>query len=497
MTIAVEFFRHCAIDQAVNDQDVYTLCKILFQQEITPGEEEIIKVIVFKPDRRICITAHTRYGKTWAVAIAILLWAYINEGHEIDVISPQRAQSSKLMEYVAENIIVSPELRRLVDTRASSVERLKTEVSKTHITMKNGCHIRILSGYGTGDRLMGHGGQLIIIDESCLLSYEVFRTKVSRMEEDSGIGETKIVQIGNPWDKSNQFYAAWKDSKYRNIHISWEQGVMEGRISQEKIDDQRDNLSPTEFKILYDSEFPDSAEDALIPWDHIIRASNNDWSIDGNIIWGLDPADSGTDLTVLTKSYWDGIRRIAKWQRVLDCNEPMQIVKLVCPLISRADPLRVDSIGVGSGVHSRLKELEYNSIGVRVSRAPFKNIKDKLAKKRGKDIPRDRFLNQKAQHYWHLRELFEENLISIPNDEKLKQQLADMRWQITTAGKIKIIDPPDGSPDFADSLMLSVADVTPYEGVAIGQLSNQGENPNKKNKYTKQYNMRSKFSLFG
>jgi hypothetical protein len=53
--------------------------------------------------------------------------------------------------------------------------------------------------------------------------------------------------------------------------------------------------------------------------------------------------------------------------------------------------------------------------------------------------------------------LFEQDLISIPNDSKLISQLSQMRYQFTSAGKIQIIDPENKSPDYADSLMLTIS----------------------------------------
>jgi len=67
-----------------------------------------------------------------------------------------------------------------------------------------------------------------------------------------------------------------------------------------------------------------------------------------------------------------------------------------------------------------------------------------------------RFLNKKAEMYWNMRTLFEEGRISIPKHRTLISQLAKMKYELTSSGKIRIIDPEDKSPDFADSLCLGL-----------------------------------------
>jgi hypothetical protein len=47
-------------------------------------------------------------------------------------------------------------------------------------------------------------------------------------------------------------------------------------------------------------------------------------------------------------------------------------------------------------------------------------------------------------------------LIAIPDHAELKSQLNKLCYKFTSAGKIQIIDPAGKSPDYADSLMLTL-----------------------------------------
>ena len=83
---------------------------------------------------------------------------------------------------------------------------------------------------------------------------------------------------------------------------------------------------------------------------------------------------------------------------------------------------------------------------------------------------RTRFLNQKAQAYFHLRDQFQKGNIIIPDHPVLKDQLSKMKWTPSgSSNKIKILDPGEGkddtaekkSPDFADSLCYFTWDLEP------------------------------------
>lgn len=445
-----------ALKQSVKSGDVYKVCKAIFGVDVTKGQEDIIHSIVWGKEDQICINAHTRYGKTWAVAKAVLLWVLFNPDHEVDIIAPQYEQASKLREYIADDIVRSTIMTDLVDSSASSssVDRLRKEVSKRHITFSNGSNIRILSAEGTGDRLMSHGGQLLVCDESCLISWEVYRKKIFRMGEDSEVTSySKEIHISNPWHRNNHYFQLWEDPEWKNIHIGYEQGIKEGRITKKKIERAREKLTEQEFTVLYESNFPSSVEDALIPVDDIWRAINKDMDIDGDIVWGLDVAEKGKDKTVLTKAVTDGELYNITDIYTIDKDDTMAITSKVRSFVNKNQKLNIDSIGVGAGVHSRLDELGYDVGSIRVGRSPTKD--------------KDRFLNQKSEFYWNLKELFEEGKISVLNHTQLRKELTSIRWELTSGGKIKIIDPESGSPDYGDSTMLCCAKVKSLEGGGI------------------------------
>ena len=236
--------------EILRTKDVYVLAKALFNFELTKTQEEIVQTIAFSDHNRVVICCMTRYGKTRCTAIGILLYILLNKDKRILLLAPRFDQTSILRNYMAEGIMECPLLIDMLDLDyETKAEHLKKEISRKRITFKNGCELIVLSAEGTAERLMGFGADLLIIDESCLISYEVFRSKISRMLGDSP--ESILIEIGNPWSRDNQFYEHWIDSKFKKIHIGYEIALREGRVSPVFLEEQKQLLTSTEFQVLY------------------------------------------------------------------------------------------------------------------------------------------------------------------------------------------------------------------------------------------------------
>jgi len=432
------------LEELIKKKKVKEIVKWLFDIDLTEKQQEIVRVIAFQEYKRVVISAYTRYGKSLSVSLGILLYILFNKDKKVRLIAPKYEQATIIRNYIAENIMKSKIMSNLIDLDVYGVERLKKEVSKSRITFKNNCELKILSAEGTAERLMGWGGDLIVVDEISLIDPETYRTKITRMLGDNP--DSILVSIGNPWSKDNQMWEQWINPNFHKIHIPYQVGLKEGRIRKDFVEEQRMILTPIEFKILYDAEFPDESEDALLKYEWIENAVNRDLKIAGKIKHGVDVAELGNDLTVWIRGITDG----AKY-KVLEVNhwgklDTMQTVGRLISKLEKNELINVDATGVGSGVASRLEEMGYNVVGVKVGKAP--DIKNE---------GRDRFVNLKAEYYWHMREIFENGLIDIPKDRNLISQLAKMRYELTSGGKIKIIKPEDKSPDFADALMLFCA----------------------------------------
>ena len=109
--------------------------------------------------------------------------------------------------------------------------------------------------------------------------------------------------------------------------------------------------------------------------------------------------------------------------------------------------LRVDEVGVGSGVLDRLSELGYQVTGFNGGRSPSTET--------------GTFLNLRAEAFWGLRQLLELGHIALPRDEKLFDELAGIKWRVNSTGKIQLESKDDTrtrlgrSPDRADAVAMA------------------------------------------
>ena len=257
--------------EALKNKNVKYLCKYHFNFDLTEGQEEIVRIISFAEHKRISINAYTRYGKTRAVALGISLYIIYNTNKKIALIAPQREQTDILREYIAECIIASKRLRDLVEIdKTRDIQSLKKEASRNRQTFKNGCEYRIFSAYREAYRLMGFGAHLIVKDETALISRKA-SSKIARMLGDDPENAV-LIEITNPWDRDTVAYDHWTNPEWYKIHIDYRQGIKEGRTTKEFIEEQRKELTPMEFKVLYESEYPEDPEDTLIRWEWIQKA---------------------------------------------------------------------------------------------------------------------------------------------------------------------------------------------------------------------------------
>jgi hypothetical protein len=328
-------------------------------------------------------------------------------------------------------------------------------MSKKRITFKNGCELITLTAHGNENEsdpapnLMGFGGDIVVLDEADLILRKVYTQRISRMLGDSP--DSKLIDIVNPWNPTNFSHEHWQNPEFKKIHVDWRQALAEKRVTEAYLKEQKAILSDYEWTVLYESNWANEGEDTLIRYDWIQRATKKQIQFTGPTqnIHGLDVAEQGSDLTILTDGKTDGTQyAISKQQHIAE-RETMATADRVSMLVPKTDNLNVDSIGVGAGVYSRLKQLDYNVNSIRVGESPIESTEAK------------RFMNLKSQRWWMLRKLFEEDLIQIPNNPKLISQLSQMRYEFTTTSKIKIIDPEGKSPDYADSLMLTLLSTGP------------------------------------
>ena len=464
------------------------MCKTLFQEEITPKQEEIITSIAWDSNKRIVISCLTRYGKSFCVSMAILLYIAFHTNKRILLISPTMDQTKILRDYIAMFITRSEVMSGMLSMNIKGIDKIKYETSRKQIVFTNGCSLKILSAEGSATRLMGHGGDLIVLDESCLIDYEVYRGKISRMLGDNP--DSMLVEIGNPWHRNNQMWKHWLDPDFQHIKVGWETALKEGRITKTFVDEQRALLTPLEFEVLYEANFPEESEDSIFKYKYVMEATTKDIKhVEYNNIISCDVADKGKDRTVIMDgteeddSYF--VRSIYSEATSDNMAIAGRIVKTYWDARERKVKgkflINIDTIGVGVGVVSRVKEVLAIEIrtgnvtvnachygeGVGAAGQPRRAFKQETIEDKQPTSGKKRFMNKKAEQYFRLKSLFEEGRMRIPNDRLLIDELMSMSWELTSSGKIKIVDPEEKSPDFCFVAGTKVLTTKGYKNIEL------------------------------
>ncbi|KKK44474.1 hypothetical protein LCGC14_3167070, partial [marine sediment metagenome] len=174
------------------------------------------------------------------------------------------------------------------------------------------------------------------------------------------------------------------------------------------------------------------------------RAVNREVGTEGPKIVGVDVSREGDDETVIACRKGMKTTDLITWGHQ-DTIFSASRVKNFCEK-SKVDILRVDSIGVGGPVVDDLRAWGVTAEQINVGLPA---------------IDKEHFLNIRAEGYQHLADLFTNDEISIPEDEDLKAQLCDIRYEYNDKGIKKIESKKDSksrgskSPDKADALMMA------------------------------------------
>ena len=169
--------------------------------------------------------------------------------------------------------------------------------------------------------------------------------------------------------------------------------------------------------------------------------------VHGRVVIGVDVARFGSDRTVVLMRRGDTVVSIQAFSRIDTMATAGQV--MVAVREHRPDLVNVDAIGIGAGLADRLREQGVPARGVNVAEQPR----------------RDRTcLNLRAEGYQSLARRFRDRRIRIPRDAELMAELATLRYEYDSRGRLRMESKASmkkrgvGSPDKADALMLAFLD---------------------------------------
>lgn len=461
-----------------HDQKAYDIVRKLFKNdygepfEMTQGQIGLFRAIYERQHPRIQFDCYTQYGKSDVVSMAVLLRAATFPDKWI-ILGATKDKASiimgKLIKHIFENDYT---LGKFEVGEDESLDFIRRNRAKDNITFKvdekNIGQVITLSADArrksadAGDILIGHGGQNLIEDDAALIP-DPIHGKALRML--GGHKDNFLLKITNSFGR-NHAYRSRIDPKFTKHVIDYHQGIAEGRLTEEYIEEMKRILDPVMFGILYECVYPpaDMVEDGgwmiLLTEEQVKAAEARFASIQnkGFKKLGVDVAEGMNYNAFVIRT--DNVMRVKKKSQEKDLMKTADEVNLIATEEHvAAGSIFIDSVMIGAGVYSRLVQMGVNVNGVKAGSKPTeKSDADKL-----KDPVE--FYNLRAEMFWKLRSWVLEGGALEPHPDWM--QLTKIRFKEASNKTIQIMPKETmralgylsaiESPDTADAGSLTFA----------------------------------------
>ena len=286
---------------------------------------------------------------------------------------------------------------------------------------------------------------LLIVDEASAVPEPVFEAAAGSMSGHSAC----TILIGNPTRNSGLFYRTHHElsADWDTMHVSCLDIPLVSKDFVEQIKATYGEGSNA-YRIRVLGEFAVADNDTLIAAELVDAAMGRDVPVDvsDGMIYGLDVARFGTDRSALCKRKGNVVMEVKSWGGL----DLMQLVGAVVNEARTDNPVEicVDTIGLGSGVADRLREMGYNVRDVNVAESSAMNPN----------------ANKLRDELWlAVKDWLGTRTVRIPNDQTLRHELVAPRYNFSSSGKI-VVESKDAmkkrgmrSPDLADAVCLTFA----------------------------------------
>ena len=405
--------------------------------------------------RRVVVRSGHKIGKSKLAACVALWWLYCRPEARVVLLAPSARQVRS---------ILWREVRRIHSNAPMALEGTPYDMPDRGLQLSDG---REMVGFSTdvAENLAGFSGHslLFVVDEASGFDENLFDVILGNLA-----GGGSVLMIGNPTKNSGTFHAAFHDRAQFWIlhHISSEETpnvvgnrvIIPGLATRDWVEDMRlewGEESPL-FQVRVRGEFPTQSLNTVIPLELVEAARRRyaDWK-HGEVFdqtqtlrVGVDPARFGDDESVIF-----GVRgNVAIGPSVFRNQNSITLAEHVREFCSRyrnaheTPSVRIDEIGIGSGVVDQLKltpNLSVTGINVstRASSAQYERLRDQL--------------------WFCLRDWLNSGGM-IPEDTKLHDDLLGPTFSFSDRNRFLVEDKASmksrlkRSPDRADALALAV-----------------------------------------
>jgi len=405
-----------------------------------PWQEDFLRAIA-RGERRISVRAGHGVGKSTACSWALIWHMTTRYPQKAVVTAPTAAQLFDAL---------YAELKAWVN-KLPPVLRESFEVFSDRVALKGAPESSFISARTSSserpEALAGVHSEhvLLVVDEASAVPEAVFEAAAGSM---SGHSATTIL-ISNPTRNSGLFYKTHHDlaADWLRMHVSCRDNPL---VSPDFISQIAATYgeSSNAFRIRVLGEFALADDDTLIPAELVDGALDRDVTVSHTepLVYGLDVARFGTDRTALCKRKGNVVLEVRHWGGL----DLMQTVGAVVNEAKKDSPAEicVDTIGLGSGVADRLREMGLNVRDVNVAESSAMNPN----------------ANRLRDELWiSVKDWLGTRAVKLPKDDTLRHELVAPRYTFTSSGKV-VVESKDAmkkrglrSPDLADALCLTFA----------------------------------------
>jgi len=406
-------------------------------------QSEVMNAVA-NQDRGVSIRSGHGVGKTSCLSWLAIWWIAVHYNAKVVITAPTSAQlHDALLPEAKSWLKQAPEgFQENFIVRADRIEN-SMDPQRNFISART-------SRSEKPDALQGVHAEhvLLIADEASGVPEQVYEAAGGSMSAH----HATMVLAGNPVRSSGYFYDTFHKlaERWTTFHVSCETTA---RVSDEYIEEckLRYGEESNTYRVRVLGEFPRGDDDTVIPQELIVAAINRDVEPTsfGPTVWGVDVARFGADSSALCKRKGNAITESIRLWRNLDTMQLTGAIKAEYDsCLEKPVEIFVDAIGLGAGVADRLREMGLPAYAINVSESPAMG---------------HHYLNLRAELWYKAKNWLEGRDVRLPGDDRLKAELATVRYNYTSSGRVKIESKADlkkrgiASPDSADAFVLTFA----------------------------------------
>jgi len=377
--------------------------------------------------KRISFRSGRQVGKTTICAMKAIHHALNRDKAVVVILSPTQRQSSLMFRKVR------------AYTQHYMIKLEVTNESQTMLGFQNGSEIHSLPG-NNPDTIRGFSPTMLIIDEAAFVKDEVYVAAEPSLAATNG----QLILVSTPFGKRGRFYQAFQEDVFEKYHIK---SVNSPLITEEFLEGMKGSKTELEYMQEFEGEFLEE-QDTYFGRDLVLSGIAEIEDIKGprdkkDYFLGVDVARYGLDETVYMIAELDVHGNIQIIDIINTSKKPLTDVIGRVKELDKTWHFRaiyIDESGLGGGAvdslvekHTNIKNLDNQTGGVQFT------------------------LDNKEKIYKNIKFLLEQGRLKYPKHDKLILQLADLQYEFTEAGHLKLGHPDNGHDDFPDALALACA----------------------------------------